>query len=596
MLVALACMLTAVGLAGGTAGAQLPELSRTDPVLDEPVRQLGHQVGQLDEPVRQLAEPVRQLVEPLQQIVQEPLPSPLEEVVQESPVAPVREEVREVVGRPGSGLPGGGLTGDRLPGTGQPGGESSGRGNPSASDAGAGSPAVPALQASPGAGGAGSAPPSRGGSGIGDAEEASGGARSGGDGRASRTSGADGRGRDAASAGTGSVDAPDSGPAAERTAGRGDASSAQEDSGPIARTVERIVEVVPGVVWVALGALSLLALALFARSHADRRRARALRRERERLIRDMGLLERVLLPQVPERMGDLAVSVAYRPAAGPAAGGDFYDVFELPGGRVGLFVGDVSGHGREALECTSALRPALRGHLEAGLSPSAALEAAGRVAGIDSSGRFTTAVVAVHDPASGTLTYAHAGHPPPVLVGPGAHEPVIVGSSPPIGVGLPTGTRQTTVPLPRGSSACFVTDGLLEARSGDALLGIEWLERVVAAFGPLDSAEALLDRVLEAADQTSDDMTACLIRAVDGPSAAGPRIEELELTQDSVGAAAPGRFLEACGVPAEAVEDILGDARRLAKEAGKALLTVTIDGDEASVKVTAPTREALATT
>jgi hypothetical protein len=83
---------------------------------------------------------------------------------------------------------------------------------------------------------------------------------------------------------------------------------------------------------------------------------------------------------------------------------------------------------------------------------------------------------------------------------------------------------------------------------------------------------------------------------VDGPSAAGPRIEELELTQDSVGAAAPGRFLEACGVPAEAVEDILGDARRLAKEAGKALLTVTIDGDEASVKVTAPTREALATT
>jgi serine phosphatase RsbU (regulator of sigma subunit) len=596
MLVGLVCMLTALGLAGGTAGAQLPELPRTDPLplLDEPVRQLEEPVRQLEEPVRQLAEPVSQLASPIQEIVQEPLPSPLEEVVQDSPVAAVRDEVREVVGSPGGGLPGGDLTRDPLPGLGLLDGDSADRGNPSGSEAAAGSPALPP---SPGAGSAGPAPSFRSGSGGGDAGGGSSSARAGGDGGASRTSGADGRRRDADSAGSGSGAAPDSAPDAERTAGRGDASSTQEDhDGPIARTVERIVEVVPGFVWVALGALALLALALYARSHADRRRARALRRERERLIRDMGLLERVLLPQVPERMGDLAVSVAYRPAAGPAAGGDFYDVFELSGGRVGLFVGDVSGHGREALESTSSLRPALRGHLEAGLSPRAALASAGRAAGIDPSGRFTTALVAVHDPASGTLTYAQAGHPPPVLVGPGAHEPITVASSAPIGVGLPTGKRQTTVSLPRGSSACFVTDGLLEARSGDTLLGSEWLERVVAAFGPLDTAEALLDRVLGAADQASDDMTACLIRAVDGPTVAGPRIEELELTQDSVGSPAPGRFLEACGVPADAVEDVLVGARRLAQQAGKALLTVTIDGGDASVSVTTPTREALATT
>lgn len=592
-------MLMALGLAGGTAAAQLPELSRTDPLPlpDDPVRQLV-------EPVRQLDEPVGQLVEPLQQIVQAPLPSPLEEVVQDSPVAPLREEVREVVGSPGSGAPGAGL-----PGIGRPGGGSSDQGNPSGSDTGTGPFAVPASQASPGAGGDGSAPSSRGGSGGGDAGGGSTSTRAGGDGRANRTSrtdgprsGVDGRGTDADSTGSGTGDAPDSAPEdapdrpdAQRTDGR-DTPAAQDDGGPIARTAERIVEVVPGVVWFALGALSLLALALFARSHADRRRARALRRERERLVRDMGLLERVLLPRVPERMGDLAVSVAYRPAAGPAAGGDFYDVFELPGGRVGLFLGDVSGHGREALESTNALRPALRGHLEAGLSPRAALEAAGRAAGIDPAGRFTTAVVAVHDPASGTLTYAHAGHPPPVLVGPGAHEPVIVASSPPIGVGLRTGMRQTTVPLPRGSSACFVTDGMLEARSGSTLLGREWLESMVTAFGPLDSAEALLDRVLEATDDAPDDMTACLVRAVDGPSTAGPRVEQLELALDSVGAAAPGRFLEACGVPPDAVEEVLADARRLAAEAGKALLTVTIAGGDPSVRVTAPTREALATT
>lgn len=582
-------MLTALGLGGGTAGAQLPELPRTEPLplLDDPVHRLV-------EPVPQLGEPVRHLVEPIQQIVQAPLPSPLEEVVQDSPVAPVREEVREVVGRPASAVPGGDLTGDRLPSNGPPGGG----GNPSASGAGAGSPTSPVSQASPGGErGAGSGRTFRGGSGGADAGGGSSSARAREDERANRTSGADDRGRETGSAGSGSGDALDSAPATERTAGRGDASSTLEDNdGPIARTVERIVEVVPGFVWVALGGLSLLALALFARSHVDRRRARSLRRERERLLRDMGLLERVLLPRVPERMGDLAVSVAYRPAAGPAAGGDFYDVFELSGGRVGLFVGDVSGHGREALESTSSLRPALRGHLEAGLSPRAALASAGRAAGIDPSGRFTTALVAVHDPASGTLTYAQAGHPPPVLVGPGAHEPITVTSSAPIGVGLRTGKRQTTVPLSRGASACFVTDGLLEARAGHGLLGREWLKRVVAAFGPLDSAEALLDRVFESADVAADDMTACLVRAVDGPSAAGPRIEELELAQDDVGAPAPGRFLEACGVPAEAVEDLLVEARRLVQQAGKALVTVTIDGGGASVTVTAPTREALATT
>jgi hypothetical protein len=83
---------------------------------------------------------------------------------------------------------------------------------------------------------------------------------------------------------------------------------------------------------------------------------------------------------------------------------------------------------------------------------------------------------------------------------------------------------------------------------------------------------------------------------VDCPARAGPRVEELELDQAGVGAPAPGRFLQACGVPPDAVEELLGEARRVVAHAGKALLTVTIDGGGASVTVTAPTREALATT
>jgi serine phosphatase RsbU (regulator of sigma subunit) len=582
MLVAVAGALAASALLCSTAAAQLPELPKVEPgpLPVEPVGEL-------------VAQPVGELVplESVRQLLERPLPSPVEEVVQDSPVAPVREEVQRLVGAatpdPGGGSPDGGGS--------APGAVAASSGSPSA---GAAPPAEAGGGSDPDAGGGsdpraprGSDPrPTRG-----SEPQASGGSRSprtARDGSRRRNDEPASRDRQAAGAAP-EVGAP---PGADPSARRAAAATDDEGVGAITRTVRRIVEVVPTIVWIALAGLAILALALGARALVDNRRARALRSEREHLLHDMGLLERVLLPQVPERLGDLAVSVAYRPAEGPAAGGDFYDVFELSGGRVALLVGDVSGHGREALERTGSLRPTLHAHLEAGTSPRAALQSAARAVGLDANGGFTTVVAAVHDPHSGTLTYAVAGHPPPILVGPGAHEPLTAASSPPMGVGIRTGVRQTTVPLPRGSAACFFTDGLLEARSEATLLGRDWLAGVVARFGPFDSADALLDRVAESADQTPDDMTACLVRAVAGSEAIGPRIEELEVEPDELGSAAPRRFLEACGLSPEEIAAALEDARGVVASAGSALLQVTIDGSEAAASVTAPTPEALATT
>jgi serine phosphatase RsbU (regulator of sigma subunit) len=530
------------------------------------------------EPVRQVLEPAAPVLEPARPVVEQPLPSPVEEVVQGSPVRPIREEVRGVVA--GGGSPGGGTSRPAAPS----GGGNSAGGNPG----GGGTTQAPGTgtAVSP-QGGIGSSARRNGGSaatqGASSTPGRSGGSRAGRDGTEPGGPGAGATG--ASNAGENGTEAR---PRPERTD--------EDEQGGLGGTVERIVEVIPAVIWVALAGLAILALALGARALVDNRRARALRREREALIRDMGLLERVLLPQVPERLGDLAVSVAYRPAEGPAAGGDFYDVFELSGGRVALLVGDVSGHGREALERTGSLRPTLHAHLEAGMSPRAALQWSGRAAGMDPDGGFTTVVVAVHDPSSGTLTYAAAGHPPPIVVGPAAHEPLTAVSAPPIGLGLRTGVRQTTMPLPRGSAACFFTDGLLEARSEGKLLGHEWLAGVVGRFGPLDSAAALLAGVGEHADATPDDMTACLVRAVAGPEAIRARVEELDLEPHELRSATPRRFLEACGVPAEAIAAALADAAAVAPRAGGAVLSVTIDEAGASATVTAPTPEALAST
>jgi serine phosphatase RsbU (regulator of sigma subunit) len=290
---------------------------------------------------------------------------------------------------------------------------------------------------------------------------------------------------------------------------------------------------------------------------------------------------------VPAQLGALAASVAYRPCEGPAAGGDFYDAFELPGGRAAVLVGDVSGHGPEALERTNSIRAGLHACLEAGMSPRAALGVLGARAASELSGRFTTVVVAVHDPAAGTLTYSAAGHPPPILTGPSAYEPLTVASSPPIGVGARTGMRETSVPLPAGSVVCLFTDGLLEARVGDEMFGRERLTAMVAELDPDEHADALLDFVIATADEAPDDMAVCILRPVSGAEVFAPRFETLELEPDDFENGLAERFLVACKVPITEAAAALEQVRTSMASSGGAVIDVTIDDQGVHARVSA---------
>jgi stage II sporulation SpoE-like protein len=374
-------------------------------------------------------------------------------------------------------------------------------------------------------------------------------------------------------------------PTAKRTAERRRSSGTGGDSGsPVVRALREVIESLPAAVKALLAALAGLGVMLGCGFVFAAGRARRLRHQREELIEEVDRLERVIVPELPGQIGPVLVSASHRPAEGPAAGGDFYDAFPLPGGRVGLIVGDVSGHGPSAIERTALGRYTLRAYLESGLSPRLTLKLGGRALEGDSDGEFITVVVAVIDAREGALTYACAGHPPPILPHLAPLTPVTACSSPPLGLGLPTGRRQTTVPFPRGALACLHTDGLVDGKTEHGRVGTERVSEILRELAPGAGAPVLLERLREETAAT-DDVAACIIRSLGGPDEHGAWIEELELDRD-LNSTVPKTFLDACGVGGAEAADALEDAQRAVQAHGGAFLRVLIG--EGSVRVRLP--------
>ncbi|XUM02653.1 PP2C family protein-serine/threonine phosphatase [Streptomyces venezuelae ATCC 10712] len=188
------------------------------------------------------------------------------------------------------------------------------------------------------------------------------------------------------------------------------------------------------------------------------------------------MLQRSLLPRSLPELSAVEAASRYLPADSHlGAGGDWFDVIALSGARVGLVVGDVVGHGLGAAATMGRLRAMVRTLAELDLAPDELLarlnDQVGRDAsdesarGPDAGGAVgATCVYGIYDPASGTSTWAAAGHLPPAVVPPDGPVGFLrLPPGPPLGVGrLPYEAAE--VPLAEGSQVVLFTDGLVEAR------------------------------------------------------------------------------------------------------------------------------------
>jgi len=169
-----------------------------------------------------------------------------------------------------------------------------------------------------------------------------------------------------------------------------------------------------------------------------------------------------LSEDVPDVPG-LRFSALYQAAQSEASvGGDWYDAFRLPDGRVVLSVGDVAGSGLEAAVTMASVRQSIRTAVLINPDPAAVLDAVDRIVRAMGHVRFVTAFVAVFDPVCGELVFANAGHPPPLLRHAGGRIVELTHGDLPLGLRQPAEEERTVTSIEPGSLLVAYTDGLTE--------------------------------------------------------------------------------------------------------------------------------------
>ncbi|MFF5219300.1 SpoIIE family protein phosphatase [Micromonospora sp. NPDC000442] len=246
----------------------------------------------------------------------------------------------------------------------------------------------------------------------------------------------------------------------------------------------------------------------------------ALRRARtyEREIDAAHQLQRAMLPAVTSALAGVQVSAEYRPAdLSHLVGGDWYDVFTLPGGRIGFAVGDVVGHHVTAAAAMARLQSALRIVAQTAHGPAQVLQSLDRASTVIADSLMTTVGFADYDPGTRLLRYACAGHPPPLLVEDDAARYLWDGRSMPLGVGEAKRSQGECV-LTEPAVLVWYTDGLVERHDEHITVSMQRLADAAEQHGP-DDPQALcrhLIRHMIGDDILGDDTAILCVRLTDG--------------------------------------------------------------------------------
>lgn len=198
-------------------------------------------------------------------------------------------------------------------------------------------------------------------------------------------------------------------------------------------------------------------------------------------------LQLALLPALGGVLDGVRVFGDYRPAdLAHQVGGDWYDVFALPGSRIGFAVGDVVGHQLAAAAAMARLQSALRILAQTAPAPARVLDDLDRASALIPDAKTATVGYADYDPATRLLRYACAGHLPPLLVTGDSADYLWDGRSLPLGVGR-AGHGQGQLVVPDDAVLIWFTDGLVERRGEQLTVS---LQRLADAAGSLAGRDA----------------------------------------------------------------------------------------------------------
>src|SRR3712207_2339599 len=243
--------------------------------------------------------------------------------------------------------------------------------------------------------------------------------------------------------------------------------------------------------------------------------------ERERIEQELHVARRIQHALLPERVPELEgwrVAACYRPAR--EVGGDFYDFLELQDGRIGLVIGDATGHGMPAALVMATTRGMLRAVAQSlGSSPSEVLALVNDALCSDTpANTYVTCFYGVLDPADGRLLYANAGHDLPYLRREGQRSSELRARGMPLGLMPRMSYEENETSLEEGEGILFYSDGLVEAHNPHReMFGSPRLRGLVDEYG--SDGGSLVERLTNelagfvgADSEQEDDITLVVLR------------------------------------------------------------------------------------